>query len=561
MRARPAVILVLMSLATGCGALLPEPQQNRCQLDDDCAVGSCDTELGMCVTTPAEPIRVMLEVAPASDPFDGTPLVTALPDVLDVRAPTSAHDVQVPFAVRVFGRVHWRGDLIGAEITFAAVDDVRSCTQALRASTRTLSEATTFADGMAGNYAIQILPGRRYELTVEPNGAWRAELPILRMPVLAPMETCEGQCAVRLDVAYEDEPWTLQGVVRDPVRGQPEAGLFVRGVDAATGRVISSVATTDAGGSFTLRFAPGWNGDRTDWLLQLNATPERAMGDPVPVFSVAPQALVYDASRKVTVQMPAVPDVLTYRALVEAALPGARARPVAGATALFSASRIEDPATGVVGSFQTMATTDANGELVVRLLPGTYDVVITPIDRDVGVLHEQRDLHLSASGQIFQLPPRASLSGTLQTPEGERVAGARVRADARGGDNQGLLPISAAYARSSETQSDATGLFDLRLDVGVYDVVVEPPASSRYPWRLERDVVIGGSSAPVLPLELSPPVPLGGMARWPDGTPLAGAEVRACAIVGRDGAERLVAIGRATTDGEGRYTLLLPPRP
>lgn len=164
-------------------------------------------------------------------------------------------------------------------------------------------------------------------------------------------------------------------------------------------------------------------------------------------------------------------------------------------------------------------------------------------------------------GQVFQVPFRAQYGGIVRTPDGIGLASAAIGAQPRRIDWMGMLGPIASLARDSSTVTDLDGVFNVNLDIGVYDVVVAPPRLSNYPWLVVPDQPIGGSSAPLNNVfELSTPVILTGVARF-EGTALAvGAEVRAYAIVeSTDTSTRAILIGRALTDESGAFTLLLPP--
>lgn len=96
--------------------------------------------------------------------------------------------------------------------------------------------------------------------------------------------------------------------------------------------------------------------------------------------------------------------------------------------------------------------------------------------------------------------------------------------------------------------------------MGVYDLVVEPPAGSDFPWVVRPGYGIGGSASAVTEVfDLRMPAVVRGMATFGDGTLVGGATVEVYALIGEDGEERSVPIGRATTEVDGTFVLLLPP--
>jgi hypothetical protein len=346
--------------------------------------------------------------------------------------------------------------------------------------------------------------------------------------------------------------------------------MIVRAVEPVTGRVVSSTYTTGSDptqptGYFELRLAPG---TEPSWLFTINASGARIEeGRPSPTFSVDPSALI-EGTEGVTILVPPVStQVITYRGFVEVA---DHAGQGTGATLTFTARNVLDETTQVIGTFRAMvATSDEpgyEGEFTAVLLPGAYDVVVTPTSSEHAVVREMVSLESAAgevSGQVFAVPLRTRYQGTVQTLDAEPMVNAQVRGQARGSTFASTLPDVAVYARSSDTVTDADGLFALPLDIGLYDVIVEPPSGTNWPWAIDRDVPVGAPDArPAHIFELRPPVPLSGRATFAGGLPVASGEVRAYAIVDEGaGATRAVQIGRAQTDAEGRFTVLLPPSP
>ncbi len=556
--------LFAVLLPAGCGTFLDGPPPNRCEGDGDCSAGSCDVLRGMCVASPATPLAITVEVVPASDPYGGMPLPVAFALEDEVTGPSDLGDLVLPVNVLVRGQVRWIGEPVSASITFTLLSQVPGASTT-RVETQTFAEPMRDpADGSVFDYAVQLLPSQTYEVTVQPNGEWRSRLPPLR----ARFETVDR--GVARDFPYEERLSLVTGAVVD-TEGEPQTGMIVRAIEPVTGRVVSSTYTTGTDpekppGYFELRLAPGID---PTWLFSLNASGARLEeGRPSPTFSVDPSALL-EGPEGVTILVPPVStQVITYRGLVEVA-----GRPGQGASASlsFTARSVLDDVTQVVGSFRAMvATSDEpghEGELTVQLLPGTYDVVITPSSVEHGVIREEVALAASAggelSGQLFQVPLRARYQGTVRTPAGEPVLNAQVRGRARGSTFGDVLPSVAVYARSSDAVADPNGLFALPLDVGLYDVVVEPPAGTSWPWALARDVAVGASATdiPGNAFELTPPVPVGGRAVFAGDLPVVGGEVRAYALVPDGAGTRAVQVARTQTDDLGRFTLLLPPAP
>jgi hypothetical protein len=153
---------------------------------------------------------------------------------------------------------------------------------------------------------------------------------------------------------------------------------------------------------------------------------------------------------------------------------------------------------------------------------------------------------------------RTILGGIAQAPGGEPLTGARVSASALGVPLDGIpVPDVARRNRSNESLVGSMGEFRLPLDIGVYDIAVEPPTRSGFPWWIEPDVGIGGASAALSRVyEMRAPVVFTSTLTDAAGAPIEGAAIRAFAELPGG---RLVPIGRATTGELGSVRLLLPP--
>jgi hypothetical protein len=548
-----------LALLAGCASPSEPIDRNRCDETEECATGTCDRARGWCVSDPEQPVSIALEVVPESEPLGGTPLaVTFAPVEL---AGSAELDLALPVGVSVRGRVRWIGEPVTASVAFVLPREIPG-RPPTRVETQTFN--TPMRDGAeVFDYAVQLLPSRVYDVFVEPNGAWRARLPPLQFRFESPPE---GARSVQAFDYPEALPRVRGRVVSAEGAGEP--GLLVRAIDPLTGRALSSTAETTAGpgdaqGQFEVVFAPG----PERWVFSINASASRLeAGLASPTFTVDPRALV-DGPEGVTILLPSIArETILYEGVVE--LEG---RPGVGAAASlsWSARDVLDDATGVVGAYRvTAATTDEpglEGVFSVRLLPGTYEVVVTPTSPELGIARTRVRLDPvgvdRVVGQVFPVAERARFGGRVQVPWGAPVEGARVRAIARASSLAGVLDDVAVYARSSEGASDGLGQFLLGLDVGLFDVVVEPPEGSGWPWSVRTDLAVGtveGVFGDVF--ELSAPLVISGRAAFEEYDAPARAEVRAYQLLEGPDGPRTVEVGRARTDAEGRYTLLLPSR-
>lgn len=546
--------LLLALVLSGCGLTgepIPTGPVNACFEDADCGSARCDLERGLCVAVEVEDLDVYIDVIPpssfgSSDSFGPYPL-----DAL------SSLDLHLPAPVRVEGTVR-HGDLrVRAQVRFRPID-VPLPERAARITTQTFDPELPDHPALY-DFEVELVPGRSYTVRIEPQGSDRALYPPLRgMLELG----ADGQ---HLDVAYaEGELVSVFGDVSS-LGGVPEDGLEVSAIDAATGELLSSVGTTGSDpehpGAFEIRMLSG----APAWLLRL--APARDRTGVFPTFVVDPSYLTTLVPPDTDIQraqvlVPTIASAVRFAGTVELPASIAVAQPVEGAVVTMRAE-IVDSTTNMQGSIELTFVTDAMGRFDGAILPGVYEIQASSVsDPRLGILLERRELRPAAGatellGSVLSLPARSLLGGVAQAPGAEPLPNTTVRAVATGLPLDGLVdPELARRARSTDVLTDLDGVFRLDLDVGVFDLVVEPSAGSGYPWWIETGVGIGGSDRPINRVaELRAPVVVDGTLEGFEGDRISGAEIYA--YTRHEG--RLIAIGRVTTDAAGELHLLLPP--
>jgi hypothetical protein len=320
-------------------------------------------------------------------------------------------------------------------------------------------------------------------------------------------------------------------------------------------------SVAESPGAFEIRMLRG----APPWLLRL--APARDRTGVFPTFVVDPAYLTTlvppgtDIARA-QVLVPTIAGAVRFAGTVELPASIAVAQPVEGAVVTMRAE-IVDSTTNMQGSIELTFVTDAMGRFDGSILPGVYEIQASSVsDPRLGILLERRELRPAAGatellGSVLSLPARSLLGGIAQAPGAEPLPNTTVRAVATGLALDGLSdPELARRARSTDGLTDADGEFRLDLDVGIFDLVVEPSVASGYPWWIETGVPIGGGDRPINRVaELRAPVAVDGTLEGFEGDRIAGAEIYAYTRV--EG--RLIAIGRVTTDTEGELHLLLPP--
>lgn len=572
---RAVVALAAVWGLLGCGTVVDGPPANRCASDDECPMARCNVELGMCVVDSRRVVRIGLEVRPTSEPYGGSVQEISF-EPFEVEGPL-ARDLELVPGVIVQGVVRGSdGAPIAADLAFTRPSAIPGAPATTITIPSSGANPPPMEAGRAAAFLTQILPGQ-HELSVTPTGEFSMRYPPLQLGYETPMSG-DGFLELTYPPVCED-PSTdtgclavFEGRVVDRA-GVGQAGVVVKLVDRTSGRTISSryVTATDPEldpGFFRLYFPVELWYATDAWFLRVSPAPHRVEEvGPSPIYTRPAEALA-EVDGMIQVLSPDVGALrITYSGTVESP----DGRPLAEASLRFTSSDVTDPSTNITGTYTATVRTDAAGRFSVDLLghaeaPATYEIVVTPSqsESELGVLRTEQRLGSDANGQLFTVPARARFGGTVQTASGLRMIDARVEARTLGSDRDGTLDAVAFQARSSQTTTDPMGLFDLRLDVGLYDVVIEPPAETNFPWRIQREVAIGGSMAPLGTVyELDNPVPITGVASWLVAgahQPVAEGEVRAYAVIeAPDGSVRAVLVGRTTTDASGAYTLLLPP--
>ncbi|MBX3251372.1 MAG: carboxypeptidase regulatory-like domain-containing protein [Myxococcales bacterium] len=565
-------LLMLAALAFGaCGFsdVVGTGLVNECTSDEACSSGRCDPDEGFCISARSEAVEVVLEVVPPVELSDvPVPSWSVPPEIFDGEA---ERVLRQPTHVDLVGTIRWRGMRVPAELVFTRPGLEGRSVVRVRAST--FAEPMLVADQQV-DFRVRLGTDRDYDLEVRPSAEpvpgtdlpWSRKLPPMRVrgistPMASPLNPTNYVWPFELMYPDDlDEPCvtgrpsgcTLSGAVVSLVTDveRIEPGLQVQAIEVDSGLVVSSTALTDEEGAFTMIVAPSAG----RYVLRVTGGTSRPL---FPTVTVDPSFFLGSAR----IRVPS-PRQVSYRASVETTS-GQR---LPRAVVTFVSRDVFDAETGLAGTFRATAETDATGEVLLDLLAGTYEAVVTPADGAHAVvaldgLRIQPPVTGGVlQGQLFVVPERARFGGSLFTPSGEPVVGLTVEAVALGAAaDPGELGSVARHNRSTEALLDETGRFELRLDVGTYDVFIKPPPESRYPWLVAPARQIGSTDLVLADrFDLEAPRPLRGEVVTPEGAPLANAEVRAFGRAAGTG--RYLELGRARTDAEGRYLLLLPTR-
>jgi hypothetical protein len=561
--------------------------KNTCITNAECTdLGAvCDLGLQQCVReTVEEPYQVILQVRPGTGGVE-LPEGASLVDQetwppFEFNASIEHHPLQVPLSQLVTGRVSRKVEPDGeeqpveAELTFSPED------QTVPVSTPTVIYTRGTSGGLLDNLNVNLNPNVRYSVRVQPL--------LDDSKTLAPFTTSYSTAADGTDVAITFPEMAQRGGVLLDERRMPLVDYRIRLEDKQTGEILSSTATTGAGGSFEL-FAPATVMASQSFYVVVSLKP----------FPLWRMKVAVDGSKlapNVVLIIPSAPSPVAYQGSVEAETRTGKGAPAAYADVIFTSRfpvpqseeekeprgkdwcswRSATPGPPPVCSAQITTSTDPEGRFSVQLLPGDYDVFISPSSASgsgtplstkkeaANVLSQPGGAQVSAS---WRLARAIQFDGRVQSASREPMPNVIVRA----------RPLASSkyedevykYARSAAAVTQGRGTFELDVDLGYFDLTVEPPSESGFAWvhSLNR-VVRGEPERPVGPLQPSPPVPVSGTVQYlatndagaPEDTPLAGAQVEAFALINKGpGGRRAVRIAQTVTDDTGAYRLALPP--
>lgn len=587
---RLAPLLILLTLAgssAGCAndSGVVGAVTNRCARDADCADGVCDLAQHRCVATARPEVFFALAPArggatPARFPTLTPPRTLRSGDVLDlrfrgartlygtVRAPTGEGDATEVIAATV-------------EFTPSGAAGVVSPIQAV--GTAALRPSLT---GESGPFSWSAtLTDGLYDVVVRPASNLASRIP---PRFEAGFDVRSDAPVQRFDIAYPRTFSRWSGVVRDRM-GNPVPGLTVRAVDPSRdAMVVSTVSSTDgdparniAPGTFAVDLAPGapetWalrvssDGRNGAWLnVEIPANARAAMdARDVRIELSSLAGLPVDPTAAPPSNLAPCNDCVEVSATVEGGGAPGGARPLRNASVTF---RTPVTFTGPEGSrawYECRATTDAQGALRAWLIPGDYDVIVSPsasaYSASVVRGFRVRSGADRQSGQIFTARPRIAVEGRAVSPMGAAIANAHVTAipfhDAYLSHaclNDPDLRLLAPRATSSETTTGSDGAYRVEVDPGLYRILVEPAERSGFPATLGPPICVA-SRVSNYDVALDPPVEVHGTVRDAAGEAAPGATVEAVVRLREPGAPGVaVRVARTTSGADGAWTMLVP---
>jgi len=269
------------------------------------------------------------------------------------------------------------------------------------------------------------------------------------------------------------------------------------------------------------------------------------------------------------------------------------------ATLLFFSSQLKDVATceakggnssvlgavyeSVVETADQRAATGVVGAFDVDLPQGQYVVIAQPTAASGYAKTVVEYLTVGAAGgagctgaspplanQVVEVRDPQTVTGSVVTADGRPVANAAVDFTPAAVFANGLRPLPPVpnlpiqhdlWPRPASTTTGAQGTFSLPIDPttsgapALYDITVRPQDGTNFPWVV-RPSRLAPPSGQFEPIVVPAPYFLSVSLEDPDGNALSNAVVQAFAFTAAGVA---VAIGEATTDVSGHFTMMLSP--
>lgn len=245
------------------------------------------------------------------------------------------------------------------------------------------------------------------------------------------------------------------------------------------------------------------------------------------------------------------------------------------ANVLLLATRLASTGPGTVAAFsRSVKTDDKTGLFNAQILPGTYRVVVQPLDDELRPIETEitvSDAEVQA-GRTILIEPRNEVTGRLVDFNGQPIAGVPVALRAM---DQGMVPSVLELAQGQQLflptatsdSTDKTGSFDLKADQGSFQLSLHPPEDSGYPWYVKLAQEVSADSLSLGKLSLSLPVAVSGVLTSDDVGEVSNARIVVYAML-KDGqvvareadATQIVPVAESRSDEKGQFRLLLPSK-
>lgn len=574
--------LALSASVAGCSAAANfAPLRNACRSDAQCGASASCVE-NRCVARAARTWAV-LGATPANNNLQRAYAgATLTHQELDA---SSSADIVLARAREVRGVVRAPSGsvepLVNAKIRFVRSDGAANAQDVEAFSSASSDENTQ-------GFSVFLAEGQ-YDVFVEPRQVASSNPMNLDEPSLPPLVLRRA-----LTVDFRSDPAVAQsfqinyssalevsGFIVDRDAGAGVGELLVRVVDAQGAPLSTRGTTTTGSGAFRIGLA--LQSPTQPWFLEITSAESAATTATTGVSARAVYRVERDAlitSGELTGLQVRIAGLARLArttegtcvgcVLVEASVERAVRspdEPAGVAASVFLHGTLEDLPAGHHAWFEAYARSDARGAFTSYVLPGNYQVNITPEDDSYALTQSTLRVATMVRGRTFSVPLKPVVRGTVLSAlaSGAPMALADIEAIPLNEPTQsGSAPTLAA--RAVNDRSDAAGEFSLRLDPGRYLVVARPLDGSGFAATLTREpiVVSVDGPAPTVSLSVGAPLALRGHVYAPNGMdPVEAASVQAYARVSyalRSGESATVDVPVFATeaDSDGQFEALLP---
>ena len=348
----------------------------------------------------------------------------------------------------------------------------------------------------------------------------------------------------------DDDTETGDSRLASVTRAEGLDGWRVWLIDSVTDRRISSIHTLK-GAAMDVRLDT-FGQSRTastalkDGVEVIVAPPESWLGVP------RLQSRLVNGAGLESVPVPSLPAPATIKGVVAlgagVALTGIPARLLFTSTRLRRGDNTPDP----LLHYTTTVSTDLTGHFSTVLPPGFYDVTIEPAE-GTGLSKVKDTFDTIELAKTYFPPRRTTATGRAVLSDGRPLA----EADILAVPSDIAVVGNAVKPRPARTRTARDGSFQLELDQGQYNFIVEPQSGSGFPRVVQLRSFATGT-ADLGEIQVAPPARLAFTLRDPslNGNPILRATVRIFALAPGRGPPS-VEIGRAMTDENGKCEILL----
>lgn len=519
------------------------------------------------------PLAVTLEVTPKRMP-DGSQPFPILYGPFRLEGVPRAFALGVPTPVS--GYVHDGLELINAQLTFVPTKAAPTLAKPV--------QARSSINLLRSTFSVQLLAGKEYRVTVQPTES--------TIPPYITTYTADRD--EQLDIDYAQIPQVSQSfLIRNVPAVPPGQSLKIRARSMDGSQVLSNTVAVGDGRpmlTFALATLPEFRieifPDQNNTSSQNTAASSGcdATRPLLPTFMIDSTAFKREASTSIkatngfdlAVDLPEMPEPISYEGTIQLceAKKGTDGLLVSLRSSALALNSLPQ---GISASFSVSTTAkredDRTQSFCTRVMPGDYVVLVTPpATANCEIFAERRQI-VTASDEpdALELRMPAKLNGKILDSEMLPIANATIDAIALGIDTTMMLAENdltvPTFNRSRQTASGANGAFSFYVDVGVYDLIVKPPAQSGFAWQIQPGLNVGGSRSEdfTTRVELGAPALIEGNLRYEDNSgkgSLAGAEVHAYTVEDdKTPNARGVEIAHTQADENGNVVLFVSPEP